>query len=197
MAMPNDKQNMVKLDGRTTRGQENKKQIVQALIELIREGHLAPTAEMVSARAGVGLRTVFRHFKDMETLYREMSNEIDAIVAPVLATPVMGNTVHEKLMHAIDRRADMFEKLAPFQAASLVHLHESEFLRTQQARTVELQRYLLRAFLPAPMVKDKPLFEALDLILSFESWLRLRRDQQLSVRQAKKVLQRSVGQLLK
>lgn len=188
---------MVKTDGRTTRGQKNKKQIVQALIELIREGHLAPTAELVSARAGVGLRTVFRHFKDMETLYREMAREVEAIVAPVLATPVLGDTVHDKLMHAIDRRADMFEKLAPIQAANLVHLHESEFLRNQQAQTVELQRYLLRAFLPTQIVKDKPLFESLDLILSFESWLRLRRDQRLGVRQAKKVLQRSVEQLLK
>ncbi|MCR2747630.1 TetR/AcrR family transcriptional regulator [Limnobacter parvus] len=188
---------MVKIDGRTTRGQENKKQIVQALIELIREGHVAPTAEMVSARAGVGLRTVFRHFKDMETLYREMTTEVDAIVAPVLATPVQGSTTKEKLMHSIERRADMFEQLAPLQAASLVHLHESEFLRTRQAQAIDLQRYLLRAFLPTEVVKDKLLFEALDLVMSFESWLRLRRDQKLSFNQAKKVLQRSVEQLLK
>ena len=188
---------MVKVDGRTTRGQANRKQIVQALIELIREGHPAPTAEMVSARAGVGLRTVFRHFKDMETLYREMTNEVDAIVAPVLATPVVGNSLHEKLMHAIERRAAMFEKLAPLQAASLVHLHESEYLRDRQASTVELQRHLLKAFLPGELVKDKALFEAFDLVLSIETWLRLRRDQKLSVNAAKKVLQRSVEQLLK
>ena len=188
---------MVKADGRTTRGQENKKQIVQALIELIREGHFAPTAEMVSARAGVGLRTVFRHFKDMETLYREISSEVEAIVAPVLTTPLKGDTWQDKLMHAIDRRSDMFEELAPIQAASLIHLHESDFLRDQHKRTIELQRLLLTAFLPAAIVKDEPLFEALDLILSFETWLRLRRDQQLSIKQAKKVLQRSVEQLLK
>lgn len=188
---------MVKIDGRTTRGQQNRQQIVQALIELIREGHLAPTAEMVSERAGVGLRTVFRHFKDMETLYRELTSEVDAIVAPVLATPLVGNSVHEKLIHVIQRRADMFEKLAPLQAASRIHLHESAHLQTRQAESVELQRYLLKAFLPANVVKDKPVFEALDLVLSIESWMRLRRDQQLSVKQAKLVLQRSVEQLLK
>lgn len=188
---------MVKADGRTTRGQENKKQIVQALIELIREGHFAPTAEMVSARAGVGLRTVFRHFKDMETLYREINSEVDAIVAPVLATPLKGDTWQEKLSHAIERRAEMFEKLAPIQAASLVHLHESEFLRSQHMRSVQLQRTLLGAFLPASVLKNKPLFEALDLLLSFESWLRLRREQKLSVNQAKKVLKKTVDQLLR
>jgi len=46
-------------------------------------------------------------------------------------------------------------------------------------------------------VKDKALFEAFDLVLSIETWLRLRRDQKLSVKAAKKVLQRSVEQLLK
>jgi hypothetical protein len=76
-------------------------------------------------------------------------------------------------------------------------VHESEFLRLQQARTVELQRHLLRKLLPAPLARDKTLFEALDLLLSFESWLRLRRDQALSINAAKKVLQRGVLQLLK
>jgi hypothetical protein len=60
-----------------------------------------------------------------------------------------------------------------------------------------LQRYLLKAFLPNEIVKDKALFEAFDLVLSIETWLRLRRDQKLSVKAAKKVLQRSVEQLLK
>ncbi|HEX4855826.1 MAG TPA: TetR/AcrR family transcriptional regulator, partial [Limnobacter sp.] len=153
---------MVKPDGRSTRGQENRKQIVQALISLIREGCVSPTAELVSARAGVGLRTVFRHFKDMETLYREITSEVDDIVAPVLATPLKGETWQERLMNSIERRADMFEKLAPIQTASLVHLHESEFLRLQQARTVELQRQLLRALLPEEISKDRQLFEILD-----------------------------------
>ncbi|HEX4857162.1 MAG TPA: hypothetical protein VFV28_10135, partial [Limnobacter sp.] len=111
--------------------------------------------------------------------------------------PLKGETWQERLMNSIERRADMFEKLAPIQTASLVHLHESEFLRLQQARTVELQRHLLRALLPAEISKDRQLFEILDLVLSFESWLRLRRDQKLGVAAAKKVLQRGVFQLLK
>lgn len=187
---------MVKVDGRTTRGQTNKKLIVQALLGLIREGFVSPTAEMVSARAGVGLRTVFRHFKDMETLYREITGEVDAIVAPVIATPVQGETWKEKLMHAIERRANMFEQLAPIQAANLIHLHESKFLRDRQAQSVALQRMLLKAFMPAHVIENKAVFETLDLLLSIESWLRLRREQQLSVEEAKNVLRNSISKLI-
>ncbi len=187
---------MVKADGRTTRGLNNKRLIVQALLELIREGFVSPTAEMVSARAGVGLRTVFRHFKDMETLYREITGEVDAIVAPVLATPIQGDTWQDKLMHAIERRANMFEQLAPIQAANLIHLHESAFLRNRQAQSVALQRALLQAILPAHIVENKGVFETLDLLLSIESWLRLRKEQQLSVEKAKDVLRQGISQLI-
>ncbi|MDH4395506.1 MAG: TetR/AcrR family transcriptional regulator [Limnobacter sp.] len=183
-------------DGRKDRGLENKKLIVEALIELIREGQISPTAEAVSDRAGVGLRTVFRHFADMETLYREIAQESEKAILKVLANPLQGECWQDKLMHAVERRSDMFERLMPIQLATLVNLHQSDFLKTQQAQGVQLQRQLLKAFLPASVVKDKILFEALDLNLSIETWLRLRRDQKLSKAKAKEVMKRCVEQLI-
>jgi AcrR family transcriptional regulator len=183
-------------DGRKDRGLENKKLIVQALIELIREGQISPTAEAVSERAGVGLRTVFRHFADMETLYREIAQESEQAILKVIANPLQGECWQDKLTHAVERRSDMFERLMPIQMATLVNLHQSDFLRMQQAVSIELQRQLLKAFLPASIVKDKILFEALDLNLSIETWLRLRRDQKLSKAKAKQVMKRCVEQLV-
>lgn len=183
-------------DGRKDRGLENKKLIVQALIELIREGQISPTAEAVSERAGVGLRTVFRHFADMETLYREIAQESEKAILKVIAKPLQGDCWQDKLMHAVERRSDMFERLMPIQMATLVNLHQSDFLKMQQAHSVELQRQLLKAFLPASVVKDKLLFEALDLNLSIETWLRLRKDQKLSKAKAKQVMRRCVEQLI-
>ncbi|MBT5683609.1 MAG: TetR family transcriptional regulator, partial [Gammaproteobacteria bacterium] len=60
-------------DGRKLRSEDSKRRIVSAMLELVREGRMAPTAEEVAKRAEVGLRTVFRRFKDMESLYAEMS----------------------------------------------------------------------------------------------------------------------------
>ena len=54
------------------------------MLELVREGRIAPTAEEVAQRASVGLRTVFRRFKDMESLYAEMSVAIGERVAPIV-----------------------------------------------------------------------------------------------------------------
>jgi AcrR family transcriptional regulator len=55
-------------DGRVRRSERSRAAIVQALFELIGEGVLLPTADEVADRAAIGIRTVFRQFKDMDTL---------------------------------------------------------------------------------------------------------------------------------
>ncbi len=71
-------------DGRVRRGAQNRDRILDALYALIGEGELQPTAEQVARRAGVGERTVFRHFEDMETLHAELSGRLRREVAPLL-----------------------------------------------------------------------------------------------------------------
>ena len=46
------------------------------------------------------------------------------------------------------------------------------------------------------MVADRERLETLDLLLSWESWARLRREQGLSPVQARKVLESAVGRVL-
>lgn len=185
-----------KPDGRRTRGARNRELIVQAVLEFIHEGVPSPTAEMVSERAGVGLRTVFRHFEDMDTLYCEVTRVVDAMLAPVLAQPVQGDTPLAKLQHALERRSSMFERLLPVYQATQVHLHQSAFLQQRQKQNTAMQRALLIAFLPADMVRNTALFEALDLLLSIETWARLRHLQGLTAEQAKDTVMASMQALL-
>ena len=48
-------------DGRIQRSERSRETIVQAMLDLIGEGTLSPTAQQVAVRADVGVRTVFRH----------------------------------------------------------------------------------------------------------------------------------------
>ena len=177
-----------RIDGRRTRAETSRKRIVAALMALIREGVIAPTAEAVAARADVGLRTVFRHFADMETLYREIAAEIDAELAPAAAKRLSSRRPRERLAESIALRVAVFERLMPFQVATAVNRHESPFLRERHMQVVALLRALLRRVLPAAVVAERTRFEALDLLLSFESWLRLRREQRLGRAAAQRVM---------
>ncbi|WP_158595822.1 hypothetical protein [Oleomonas cavernae] len=75
------------LDGRRQRAVDNRRRIVEAMLALVRAGDVAPGAEAVAAKAGVGLRTVFRLFEDMDSLYREIHSILYAELAPLVATP--------------------------------------------------------------------------------------------------------------
>ena len=94
--------------------------IVAAMLEIIHSGEVAPSAEQVAQRADVGLRTVFRHFQDMDSLYREMSVVIEGELRAVVGTPFRSPDWRERVVELIDRRAWAFEKIGPFLRASAV-----------------------------------------------------------------------------
>jgi len=183
-------------DGRRRRGQDSRDRIVQAMLDLVREGDVSPSAELVAARADVGLRTVFRHFKDLESLYREMSAVIEGELLALADTPFKGATWRERVLELVERRGWAYERIAPFKRASEAHLHQSPALALDNARLVGLGRDILRRELPAEVAGDPIRFEAIDLLLSFDAWRRLRRDQELPARRATEVLRAMIGDLL-
>src|SRR5262249_1506333 len=79
------------LDGRQRRSERSRGAIVQALFELTRAGELEPTAQQVAARARVGIRSVFRHFADMDSLYAELGAQVRASVMPLLRAEIRGS----------------------------------------------------------------------------------------------------------
>lgn len=183
-------------DGRRRRSQTSRARIVEAMLELVHAGNPAPSAEAVAARAEVGLRTVFRHFADMESLYREMSARIEAELTAMIEKPFEGATWRDRVVELVGRRGAVYERIAPFKRASDVHRHQSAFLRADQARMVEAARLILKAQLPPAVARDAGTFETLDLLLSFEAWNRLRSDQGLSERRARTLLEAAVRRCL-
>jgi AcrR family transcriptional regulator len=164
--------------------------------DLIREGVISPRAEEVAARADVGLRTVFRHFDDMETLNREIAALALFEVAPMLDLPAPSGTLEERLETMVDRRAKLFEKLMPFRISADVNMHRSAYLREDRNRMNAAIREATRAALSDELRKDRTLLEAVDAVLSFDFWHRLRNEQNLSIAQAKRVMEMTARALL-
>lgn len=184
------------VDGRRRRSQDSRARIVQAMLELVREGDISPSAELVATRADVGLRTVFRHFRDLESLYREMSAVIEAELMALAHTPFKATAWRDRVLELVERRGWAYERIAPFKRASEVHRHHSPAPALDNAKLVEVARAILRRELPPELARDRVRFEAIDLLLSFDAWNRLRRDQDLSPRRSTEVLQAMIGGLL-
>jgi len=184
-------------DGRRQRSEASRERIVRAMLELVGAGQVSPGAEAVAARAGVGLRTVFRHFDNMESLYQQIDAVITAEIRPMVERPFSAREWKAQLDELIDRRIRIFERIMPFKIAADVHRHHSPFLAGQVAGMTREQRGGLSRLIPKDKRDDALFFESLDLVLSFETWRRLRKDQKLSIPRARQVLERLAGSLLK
>ena len=183
-------------DGRFDRSIKTRAKIVTAFIDLVGSGNPAPTAEQIAVHAKVGLRTVFRHFDDMETLEREITSSLDAVMMPLALKPLTAVGWQARLIESIERRCEIFDRIAPYHVAAQMRVHESAYIRAQVARAAALQREGLKQVLPATLVEDQPLFEAVALLVSVDAWVRLRSLQGLSASLATDTIKRAIQKLV-
>lgn len=166
------------------------------MLELVREGTIAPTAEEVAQRANVGLRTVFRRFKDMESLYAEMSVAIRDKVAPIIDEEPTHEDWRKNFAQLVERRLRVYEIIMPYRVAADALRLQSDVLLTRHRQIVREERERLISALPPFLLEDITLIEALEAALSFDMWNQLRDDQKLDVSHATRVIFRMVSRLL-
>lgn len=185
-------------DGRVMRGARNRAFIMDAIFELVQEGVVAPTAEQVAHRAGVGTRTVFRHFDDMDSLHREMLARLEREVRPLLleGPPIEGD-FEERLQALMARRARIFERIRPFRRSGDRARVRSKTVEESPHELDRFMRAQLRSvFADELKGRGEDLIDVLDLVASFEAWDRLRSAQRLGRERAQHVMGEAVRAVL-
>jgi DNA-binding transcriptional regulator YbjK len=178
-------------DGRRRRSQQSRDRIIAAMMALVEEGQISPIAEQVAERAQVGLRSVFRHFNDMDSLFAEMAMRLTRHYQTALA-PFASADWQGRLGEAIDRRVGIYEALLPYKRAADAHRHTSAAIQSAHAQTSQLLRARLKTLLPPHLENNADAFEALDFLLSMDSWQRLRLEQKLSVETARAIIEAQI-----
>lgn len=185
-------------DGRIKRSTKTRAAIVEALISLIGEGNLAPTSEDVAARAKVGLRTVFRHFEDMENLYEEMDRSIkDNIIQPEFDLYPAEGTLEERLLTLCRRRGALFARIYPFMSSTIARKWRSPYLQKAHKLFTELQTTYLADSLPEIKDVSLPIQRAIDQLASFDAWNRMRNSQEFSQKAIEEIQVEAILALLK
>ena len=185
-----------RVDGRRERGRSSYRRIVEAMMELIVEGDLSPSAARVAEEAGIGLRTVFRHFDDMDALYAEITRTIIQRVMPIVTAPYPDQPWRANIGELVRRRVEVFETTLPFRLAANIKRYQSPFMMGQYSRVVMLERELIVRLLPASVRTDRIGVEALCAALSFHTWRTLRHDQSLSPDEAGAVMGQMVDAVM-
>jgi AcrR family transcriptional regulator len=167
-------------DGRRLRSERSRQAIIDAALVLMEEGVLVATAQQIAARAGVGIRSFFRHFEDMEALARAIDEQIRDSYESLVLGGDRGGTLGERIEHAVERRADLYETVRNILLSAQAQRWRYEFLRRNHARNQRGLRKDLEDWLPELESLPRSGREAVDAVVSFEMWNRLREHQGLS-----------------
>jgi AcrR family transcriptional regulator len=180
-------------DGRVARGQRTRRNVAEALMELLRAGEQEPTAKAVARRAGVSLRLVFHHFADMDDLYQfvaALQLRRQWADMPQLSPRLSRAT---RIERTIAHRAALFEETSEIRRALVCRAPTSPAVREALAAADNLFLEDLKATF-APELADLPTsaraeyLGAMDTTTSWEAWERLRTTSGVPVRGARRVM---------
>ncbi|MEH6580845.1 MAG: helix-turn-helix domain-containing protein [Halioglobus sp.] len=167
-------------DGRRLRSERSRQAIIDASLNLMNDGILIPTAQAIAERAGVGIRSFFRHFADMDTLFSAVDEQSRDQVEALFLGGDREGTLDERILHAVERHAGGYEAETQTILSTSAQLWRSEVLRKNYARYQRGLRKDLDDWLPELKKLSRGKREAVDAIASFEMWHRLRYHQGLS-----------------
>ncbi len=102
------------VDGRRARRDQNRERVVDALLELYREGELQPAVADVAERSGVSHRSVFRYFEDLDELYRVAIERQYAAVADLWKISRIGQgALADRVERIVAQRLELYVIAAP------------------------------------------------------------------------------------
>lgn len=177
-------------DGRRERSRSNHAKIIAAGIELLGKGEYSPSAARVAEVAGVGIRSVFRHFEDMDTLYRQLGAEVELKVWPIMLQQLDGVTWKERIVSLAKRRTQIFEAVFHFRIAAHLRRFDSPYLTQDHRRILRIEFEMINACLSDTARADTIGTAGIYAVLSFSNWEALRQDQDLSAEEARDVVLR-------
>ena len=183
-------------DERRVRSERSRKSIIDAMVQLVEEGILVPTAQQVSERAGVGLRSVFRHFSDMESLFATADIKIREQYQGLFAGGDRNGSLKERLQHAVEQRALAYEASGNYLLTSKAQIWRYRVLREQYARAQRQLRKDLDDWLPELKRLTSQEREMVDAIASFEHWNRLREHQKLNKKTSTRLVTRLMHRII-
>jgi AcrR family transcriptional regulator len=163
------------VDGRTARAQRTRTAIVDALLDLLDEGELQPTAPRIAHRAGISQRLIYHHFGDLDSLFRAVAarqgQQIAAVSAPI--DPAL--PLSERIDALLDQRIAVLELITPVRRAGLRHEPYSDGIQQARRRLLAAgRRQIAHVFAPelarVPEPEREEIAHGLQAMLAWGCW---------------------------
>lgn len=163
------------IDGRTARRNRNKDAVLDALIELARDGNDEPSIEAVAERAGVSYRSVYRYFDDRTDLMLSAIARVMGDLWPIFDVENLGEgPLDDRIQRLIAVRLAAYRQLAPLTRSAVRRRVNEPAVAAGYDRVREyLRDQLAQQFQPElaamPAGESEVALAALDTMFQFEA----------------------------
>ena len=188
-------------DGRRRRSARTRQLIIEAYLSLLRENPRIPTAASIAKKAGYSVRSVFERFPDLHALRVAATDEaLLKASAQVAAQPTAGSR-SDRLKTHVEARGRICEEWLPLWRALNANQGDSAELK---ARIRLIREMVIRRIEDIYASELSSLDErerrqtvlAIEALVDFESWARMRELFGLSPEDACGVWKRAIDRLL-
>jgi AcrR family transcriptional regulator len=189
------------VDGRKVRGMRNRDAVVDAILFLLGDGNLNPTAREIADRANVSLRSVFRHFEDLDSLFLAAIERQAERTAHLYEPPVSVGDREARTASLVTRRRKLYEAIFEVRRGWMLRYYDQprvsaildEIYRALYSQVVTLYSQDVDGLTAS---QRRELFDAIDAATSFDTWAHLRSHRGLSATRSAAVVKRTVLTLL-
>lgn len=166
-------------DGRRLRSVRTRQLVIEAYLVLLRENPQVPTAAQVAERAGYSVRSVFERFPDLHALRLAAIDYALGQANTQSQTKGFDGDRQTRLRTHVERRAHTCTEWLPLWRAVNANKGDSEeietrihFVRTATVKRIELMYRPELSTLPER--ESRQIVLAIEAIIDFESWARMR-----------------------
>ena len=164
---------------RSARAEKTRIAIADALLSLIDEGDLQPTATRIADRAGISLRLIYHHFGDLEALFREAAERETVRLISRVHPVATDLEFPERLDAFVEQRCSLLEWMTPVCRAAALHAPFSATLQAARTNATaagdhELKRVFATEIERLPAERRAPIVDALCMATSWNAWDELR-----------------------
>jgi AcrR family transcriptional regulator len=190
-----------RVDGRRLRSARTKQLIIESYLTLLRESPQIPTAAHIAERAGYSVRSVFERFPDLHALRVAATDyAFTQGTAQAVARDFSGDRQTRVRSH-VETRAWICEQWMPLWRALNANRGDSPELK---ARILLIRQAILKRIelMYAPELSTLNEVErtqtmiAIESLIDFESWARMREFSGLGVEEAREVWIQAIDRLL-
>ena len=179
-------------DGRVLRTQRSREAIINSAYQFMEVEGVIPTAQVVADNAGVTIRTLFRHFPEMDLLYRELHKRTFDHYAKEFDKGDRTGPLEDRVLSAVKTFTAAYSNQRNVFLVTKSMMRNSVFLCENYSR---VQKSLSKRLLEwIPELSDLPdeIHDGVDGVLSFEFWHRLQVIQGVSKKRSISIINRLV-----